>query len=530
MTVQPQRDAHAYPATVEPVVETASGRSRSWLLRTPQIGHVAGGILALAITIADIVTPIDLELAPLYVLAPIAAGVGGAGERGVWVWTVICIAGAMLRFTGLGDPTLDRGSIHALGVSVSTLLTVGFMVGRRARANAQQLSERRYRRMFDTLAVAIWEHDMRPVKRATERLRAAGVSDVRAYVAEHPEFVKEVRRSVRITDVNETALRMMGVRSKAEFFQNLSDFLPEEDQSFAKCIIAVDEGHPTFASETRVRAKSGELIPIMVALSFPACSGLDRITGSIMDIREKLRLEAALDRTRQELDEALRAASLTELTASIAHEVGQPLSALTGYAHACRRYINREPPDLVASRELIEDIMTAASRASEVVRHVRRMLDKSEPELMEIHLDPIVAEAVHLTSREAADTGITLISDLNAQGASIRGDRVLLQQVVINLLRNAIQATVSAGRAKPCIAISTMVLDDGIALEVKDDGRGFSEEAHEKAFTAFFTTKSHGMGLGLSISRSAIEMHRGEIWISGNGADGATIRVELPRA
>lgn len=396
-------------------------------------------------------------------------------------------------------------------------------------ADATRLSEQRYRKIFDTLAVAIWEHDLRPVKAATEALRAQGVTDVRRYVAEHPEFVKEVRRTVRITDVNETAVRMMGVASKAEFFSRLADFLPEDDPSFEHCIIAIDENRPAFVSETRVRAATGEMIPIIIVLSFPPNEGLDRISGSILDLRERLKLQATVERARGELEHALRAASIGELTGSIAHEVNQPLSALMSYAHAGRRWLRREPPNVEEARSALDEVLNAAQRASEVVARVRKLMGKAEPDRLPVAIDPLARDTARLIEAQAEAQGVAVELDLNAPGCEVSGDRVLLQQMLLNLLGNAIHALEATTPDTRSLFLSTRTTPEAVVLEVEDTGPGFTEEAMERAFQSFFTTKAKGMGLGLSISRSTVEAHGGSLTVAkGPRAGGALLRVTLP--
>jgi C4-dicarboxylate-specific signal transduction histidine kinase len=496
--------------------------------RLGRLGHLVCATLATIITVADILTPAELELAPLYVVPLIILGLTGASERSVWLWALACAIGPLLRFTGLGDPAVDQDTIQSLAIAYATLAAVAAVVGRVGRVSRNALSEQRYQTLFDTLAVAVWEHDMRPVKAATEKLRASGVSDVRAYLAANPDFVKAARRTVRITDVNATALRLMGVERKEQFFAHLSDFLPEEDASFEKCIIAIDEGHEVFASETRVRARSGELIPIIVVLYFPPGSSLDRISGCILDVRDRVRLEAALERSRHELGDALRAASLAELTTSIAHEIGQPLSAVSGYIHACQRMMDRNPPDLAKSRAILSDMEVAAERASDVVRGVKRMLIRPPAEATRFLFDPMVAEAVQIISREGVDAALRIEVDLRARDAVASGDRVLLQQVVVNLVRNALQATATVGVDEGVVHVSTRTADDCLLLEVCDNGPGFTEEGLRKAFSPFFSTRPSALGLGLSISRSTLEMHRGTIEIVTTSERGTILRVTLP--
>jgi C4-dicarboxylate-specific signal transduction histidine kinase len=268
-----------------------------------------------------------------------------------------------------------------------------------------------------------------------------------------------------------------------------------------------------------------------LALSFPPGEGLDRITGSIFDLREQLQLRATVERTRAELEHALRAAALGELTGSIAHEVNQPLSAVMSYAHAGRRWLNRNPPDLLEARTALDDVLNAAQQASEVVKRVRKLMGKVEPERLLIAVDALVAETARLIRPQAEAHEVEIETDLEAGALEVIGDRILLQQVLVNVANNAVQALDAAPADARRILISTRTDGDAVLIEVEDTGPGFSAEATERAFQSFFTTKARGMGLGLSISRATVEAHGGVLSVGQSaGMGGARLRVSLPKA
>lgn len=391
-----------------------------------------------------------------------------------------------------------------------------------------RVSESRYRTIFNTLAVAIWEHDFCPVKRGIDALRAEGVVDLRRHLSMHPEFVGEMRATVRITDVNDTALRMMGVANKDEFFTCLSEFLPDSDESFADCILAIDEGSPRFESETTVRTKQGEELRVLLALTFPPDGrGLDRIQGSFIDITERRRMEEALGDTRAELEKVMRAATIGAASASIAHEVNQPIAAVTTYADAAIRWMERDPPNLPEVRQAIDSVAIAAKRAEDVIARVRSLLGNAEPERSMLAIDEVIREATRLVRRELDAADVVLSIDLQAPDATVLGDRVLLQQMLINLMLNGVQAMWdTTGKS---IHVSTAVSGGHVAIAIADSGPGFPPGAAAHAFDAFYSTKSSGMGLGLAICKWTIDAHDGEIEIGANdGAPGARLEVRLP--
>lgn len=424
----------------------------------------------------------------------------------------------------LSQWTLDRpgsGGVLETNTDISAL---------RQASDALRQSEIRYRTIFDTLAISIWEHDFRPVKAALESLREKGVADMRAYLAQNPQFVRDARAMVRITDVNATALRMMGVAEKADFFAHLHDFLPETDESFEQCLIAIDEGHARFESETVVRSRTGEMIPIIVALSFPpngAC--LDSIQASVFNLTDRRRLQARLDQARSELDHALRAASIGVLTASIAHEVNQPITAAANAASAARRWLAKDPPDLGEARLAIDDVNRATERAGEVVKGVRSVLAQAPTSLSPLAIDELVGEAARLVGRDLSALGVELKIELSCPQARVRGERILLQQVLVNLLINGAQA-MSAGEPSRVLTIRSHHRGGEAVIEILDTGPGFDDETAERAFDAFYTTKPSGMGLGLAICATTLAAHEGgiDILTRAMGAQGGHVRVWLP--
>jgi PAS domain S-box-containing protein len=390
-------------------------------------------------------------------------------------------------------------------------------------------SELRYRTIFDSLAVAVLEYDFRRARSVLEAMPGQGIHDIRRHLADHPEEVREMARQVRITGANDTAVKLLEAPSKDAFAGGLDEIMEEGDQSLAICLAALAAGEPTFLTETRVRTMTGDLVPVIVMLNFPPDGALERVTGCLVDIRDRLRMQATIDKTRAELDQALRAASLGEVSASIAHEVNQPLSAVMSFANASRRWLNRTPPNIAEARTALDDTILATEHASNVVKRVRKLLGKAEPDRLLLQIDLAVAEATRLIQGEAVANDVAVRLDLGAPGTVMRADRILLQQVLLNLLNNAIQAMDGVVDRERSIQLETRRLGDTIRIRIRDSGPGFADGAADQAFNAFYTTKPTGMGLGLSICRSAIESHGGTIRLE-NLADqaGAMVTLELP--
>jgi PAS domain S-box-containing protein len=254
--------------------------------------------------------------------------------------------------------------------------------------------------------------------------------------------------------------------------------------------------------------------------------------GTGTDITAVIRadqMEQALSKAQAELAHVTRVTMLGELTASIAHEVNQPLTAVVTNAEASLRWLNRDQPDLAAARRSVEWVINDSVRASDVIRRVRALAKKSEMETVRLDLNQVVKESITLVERELVRHRISLRTELASALPEILGDRVQLQQVIINLLMNGIEAMEQVtGRSHELLIRSGKDDAGQLLLSVTDTGIGISAENANRLFNAFFTTKSSGLGMGLSICRSIVEAHGGRMSASSNEGPGATFQLVLP--
>jgi PAS domain S-box-containing protein len=249
------------------------------------------------------------------------------------------------------------------------------------------------------------------------------------------------------------------------------------------------------------------------------------------DITERKRTEDALDRAQAELAHVTRLTTLGQLAASIAHEVNQPLAAIVADANASLNWLTAAKPELERVRETLVAIATDGHRAADVIQRIRQLATKTEPRKVRLDVSEVVRDVVALVRAELARYQIALTLDSVPPVPSVVGDRVQLQQVVLNLVMNAIEAMASViGRPRRLVIRSERHEDDGVRVAVHDTGVGIRASDLDQAFSAFFTTKPGGMGMGLSISRSIIEAHGGRLWAAPNEPHGAIVQFSLPVA
>ncbi|WP_084582075.1 sensor histidine kinase [Sphingomonas azotifigens] len=493
-----------------------------------RVRALAAALLAAGIFWIDSFTSFHSAIATLYLVVLLLAG-PRLDRRQLVGWSLACAALTLTSFVVVHRDTPSTDAVLRLLVSLAAnAVTTGLLLHRIVLDERVSREERRYATMTDTLAIAIWEHDFSPVADAVAALRACGVTDLRAYLRAHPEFVASIRRQVRITDVNQTALDMMGVPSKAAFFRRLGDFLPETDASFADCILAIDEQRPMFQAETQVIAADGSPIDIIVAFSLAPGTCLAHVPGSILDIRQRKRLETTVERTRIELERVQRSAAIGAMSASIAHEINQPISAVQSYADAAARWLARPEPDLEEVRLSLAGLNQAVANVHAVVQRVRSLVGGRAGEMARLGLGTLVADTLAVAARDL-DVHGARIDFVPGGEPCVLGDPILLKHLLLNLITNALQAMDDAGVRDKRMDLTLHANDDHVLLLLRDHGPGL-DPSITRPFETFATTKPGGMGLGLSICRSIVDLHDGRIALSNHPDGGALAVVELPLA
>jgi PAS domain S-box-containing protein len=251
--------------------------------------------------------------------------------------------------------------------------------------------------------------------------------------------------------------------------------------------------------------------------------------GAMQDVTTSKVAEEALSQARLELTHVARMATLSTMTASITHEVAQPISGILTNSNTCARMLAADPPNIAGAAETVRRAIRDANRASEVIKRLRAMFAKKAPTIEKVDLNEAAQEVIALSSAELRRGRAILQTDFAVELPSIYGDRVQLQQVILNLLLNAADAMATIEDRPRTLRVQTQVQDGGsIRLLVQDSGVGVDPRRIDKLFEAFHTTKAHGLGIGLAISRSIIESHRGKLWALANDGPGATFGFSIP--
>ncbi len=269
-------------------------------------------------------------------------------------------------------------------------------------------------------------------------------------------------------------------------------------------------------------AKSVDLIAIVSFLTTAII-----ITGLSAKVRQMA--DKRLEQTRADLARFARVAALGELTASIAHEVNQPLAGVVSSGNACQRWLASDPPNLERAIQSIDRIIRDANRASQVVERVRNLAKNAPPNKVAVNINEAALEIVALTRGEIEKNGITLKTQLLEGGSLVWADRIQLQQVILNLVINAIEAMEALSDVPKILVIGTEKdQKNDILLTVRDSGTGLDPESAQHMFDAFYTTKGEGMGMGLAVSRGIIEAHGGRLWATPNEPMGTVFQFKLP--
>ena len=315
---------------------------------------------------------------------------------------------------------------------------------------------------------------------------------------------------------------------------NMIDYLVEEDhEKFRQQVWPALMRDERWEGEVRFRHfETGAAIPMLQQIFCIREADADRplaFATISRDMSERKRADEQLRFAQVELTHVSRVMTMGELTASIAHEINQPLASIVNNANACARLLDCHPPDLKEVRLAVTDIAQAGTRAAEVITRIRALLKKKTPAMGRVDVNEVIQEVLALVPGELEKHRISARTELHPNLTSVLGDRIQLQQVILNLMMNGIEAmTTVAGRPHLLLIKSQMHESGNVLVSVHDTGAGLDAKNSSHIFDAFFTTKPTGMGMGLPICRSIIEAHGGQLFLTPNEGEGATFQFTLP--
>jgi two-component system, LuxR family, sensor kinase FixL len=460
-------------------------------LDTSRLLRVAAGALAVAIFLVDAITPLDIAVAVLYVVVVLIAA-NLLDRRGVLLVSGVCLVLTVVAYLMAHGLTITT----ALGRCLMSVSAIGITTYLALKNQAAGMGLREQARLLDLTHDTIFVRDMHDT--ITYWNRAA----------------EELYGWQREQAVGKHCHQLMQTTFPAPLKEIMVDLLRAGHW----------EGELTHTKRNGMQV----LTSSRWSLQRDARGRPVEIMETNTDITERRRAQEALNQAQEELAHVTRVTTLGELTASIAHEVNQPLAAIVTNGQACLRWLGRDVPVLDEARGTVTRIIADADRASEVIRRIRTLARKSDTKRAWLNLNDVIDEVLLLVRHEVSSHRISLLRELASGLPPVLGDQVQLQQVLINLVINGIQAMATVIDRPRELLIRSRQEADQLLIAVRDSGIGIAHEQMSQVFDTFFTTKADGMGMGLSICRSIIEAHGGQVWASSNDGPGVTFQFTLP--
>ena len=374
--------------------------------------------------------------------------------------------------------------------------------------------------------------DITDRKRVAEQLRKSEEFN-RRIIESSPECIKILEPDGILTYISPAGMRMLELDEFIIKGHNILDYLAARDREQGAEALARARagGVGTFHGMLRTRSGREKWFDAVVSPMLDANGKVESLLAVSRDVTERRAADDALRETQAQLARVNRAMTLGALTSSIAHEVNQPLAAMLINTRACRRFLSADPTDLEGVRDCIFDLERDAMRASDIISRVRTLVTKAPAQRSPLDLNEVIEDVVALVRDDVTSAGVTLTTELENELPRVEGDRVQLQQVLLNLIRNGVEAMHDAtGSSKRLVIRSRRATPNAIEVDVTDSGLGLQPGAEDLIFEAFYTTKADGTGLGLAMSRSIVEAHGGRLSAATNADGGATFRFALAGA
>jgi two-component system sensor kinase FixL len=393
-----------------------------------------------------------------------------------------------------------------------------------------RVREERYDTIFERMPVALILADSQGIGRIVRELRASGHTDIDAFLDTDTDYLNHAKNIISLAHANQEAVRLLGAKTEGEIVGPVGYIWADSPATFKRAIISRYNGDKQFTEETKLRTFDGRTIDAVFTIAFPPVD--DRMGRSllcIVDITNLRSAEAQLKKIQTDFAHAARVSMLGELMAALAHELNQPLAAIALNAAAAQRWLSRPEPADDKAKTRISRIASDATRASEMIRRIRGVATKHNPAYVDLDLNAIVGAALLFVGHDLDSKSIKVVSNLGCSLPGFVGDRVLMQQVVVNILQNSLHAIESSPHADQTIELATFQGSSGeLILSIRDGGAGVSQEDLPFVFEGFYTTKEEGLGMGLTICQSIVEAHGGEIRFADGTSEGATVLVSIP--
>jgi C4-dicarboxylate-specific signal transduction histidine kinase len=493
------------------------GRRLAARLRTATAMVVALGILAL-----DILSPLQGAVAVLYTTVVLIAS--RSNDRIMVIATgLVCALLAMIGYVmshwaePLGSPAM-RLVVSLVAIGITTILSARHL----SDIEARRRSEERYRTIFNAAGFPIWESDW---STAFALLRNGREAD--------QELVEQAARGARLRDANLAAALMFGLPDRETLIAGgiFRHYTPLGGVALIRIFNALKRGEEWIEEESQFRTLSGETVDVVLRVTLPQDNrGWSRVLLMALDVTERNRAQARFAQAQAELTHVARITTLGQLAASIAHEVNQPLSAIITYAKSGKRWLAREAPRAAEVSDCLDHIASNGTRAASVIERIRNLARRAEPKQSRIDLAALIEETIALLDRDFQANHVTVQAAIPAGLPEVTGDRVQIQQVLMNLMLNAEQAMGQNPLDRRDLCLDAENDATGVTVAVRDCGPGIAGDDPEALFRPFFTTKADGMGMGLSICRSILEQHGGSLTAGNNPEGGASFRFRLPVA
>lgn len=500
------------------------------------------GVLSIAVLLTagvfyvDTFTDIHSALATLYVVTLLLSA-ETLTEKGTLLLTAFCASLSLFSYLIAHGLQADLAAILRLTVAVAALLITSALIIRNHRARldlmtfnaALQSSEERYRTIFEQSRVALWERDYSEIRGLMMGLRARGINNLHDYAKSNPDFIAHCIARIPTIAANAAALELLG-NVDMQNAGSMDQFIAQNDATFIDLLVAIFNNETHFEGKGRIITRDGSTKLVLLTVGFPENpANFNRVIVGMFDVTEREMAQKALFEAQAELALASRAATVGALSASLAHELNQPLGALVVNAQTLLRWLDRDPPDIQAVARSAERMARDSQRASDIIQNTRSMLGKREPVREAVSLVDLVCETRALMEGELTRNAIAFDMKAATEIPTVNAVRIEVQQVMINLITNAIQAMSETAQEQRRLSVTIEHATAAtISVKVHDSGHGLSDETLANLFKPFHSTKETGLGMGLAICRSMLEARGGTLTASNHQRGGALFEMTIP--